>query len=148
MIDYSRMSGRRLLFLAARMGALLLEGGVVAIGPAHASARPQSIAVAAWTAEAERRVDDVFVGYPVSRPDRPAISTVAVTFGKRGYVARARLAHSSGNRTLDYRAIDIARHTDFPRLPVGLRGTPLTIPVRIHFGEDALPAGPEHFAGK
>jgi TonB family protein len=131
--------------LAMRTAALLLAA-TAAAGPADAAARKEGMTVASWVAEAGKRVDTVSEVNPIYRPDRPTISTVAVTFGKRGYFTRARLDRSSGNPTFDYRAIDIARATNFPRLPETLRGAPATVLVRIHFGEDALPVEPAHLA--
>jgi hypothetical protein len=126
--------------------ALLLLGAATIAGPAEASALEDGMTVTAWTAEAEKRVDAVFGGDPIYRPDHPVISTVAVTFGKRGYFVHARLEQSSGDRTFDYRAIDIARQTNFPRLPETLRGSPAIVYVRIHFGEDGRPVEPANLA--
>ncbi len=144
MAYFQRKCGRHGNLTTFRTIPLMLAAAAGIIGPAGASVRNSAnTIVAAWTAGAEQRVDDVFASRSINRTDKPTIATVAVTFGKRGYVSHARLEISSGNRTLDYRALEIARNTDFPRLPKALRGTPAaTVHVRIHFGEDAPPGKP------
>jgi TonB family protein len=136
-MSFSSKTRQRCNVIAAGAALIAMPAHVDAAAPA--SVRNGVPSLAAWTAETEDRIDNVSAGYPAYPPNRAKISTVAVTFGKHGYVARTQLEKSSGNRTLDYRAIDITRQTDFPRFPKELRGAPTTVHVQIHFGEERPP---------
>jgi TonB family protein len=100
-----------------------------AVGPAKAATAPLS--VSEWQSKVEHKIDDLRDLHPAAVPAKPVKAEVAIRFTADGDFAAAQLLRSTGNATLDARAVEVARRIDYPALPAGLRGQ--TVRMDLHF---------------
>lgn len=126
-------------FLVSAIGAIAVSATCVgaAIAPAKAADRNAPLTVAAWQAKVEQRIDNAPEGDLVYQPQALAVSTVAVNFTADGDYAGIQLTKSSGDRLVDYRAMNIARAIRYPAMPEGFRGLPTQVRMVLYFGPDA-----------
>jgi TonB family protein len=126
-------------FLVSAIGALAVSATCVgaAIAPAKAAEPKAPLTVAQWQAKVESRLDNLPEGHLVYEPQHVAVSTVAVNFTAEGDYAGVKLAKSSGERLVDYRAMNIARTLRYPAMPEGFRGVPTQVRMTLYFGPDA-----------
>ncbi len=115
------------------VGAAVLAG--VGFTPALAGERAPST-LAEWRADVNRQID-ARLSMPAGglRHDDRAVATVLVSLDADGRRTAVALAEPTGDAGVDEAALRTARVVHYPRLPVGLRGTPRTIAMMLYFGE-------------
>lgn len=118
------------------IGAIALSAACViaAAGPVKAATPNAPLTVADWQQQVERKIDGA---QERDGPSKLAQAVVAVRFTADGDFAGAGIARSSGDRSIDRRAVRIAQHVSYPALPVGLRGTPRMVEMHLYFGKAA-----------
>ncbi len=129
-------------FAVSSIGALALSAACVigAVGPAKAATINAPLTVAEWQSTVSHRVEAVGEARTVYQPSQLTKSEVAVHLTADGDFAGATIAKSSGNREVDARAVKVASRIAYPALPEGYRGTPVTVTMKLYFGNGAKAA--------
>ena len=127
-------------FAVSSVGAVAVSSAflLAAAGPAKAARPADPVSTAEWQKQVERQINDSNDDLKVLDGSTKVHNvTLAARFTADGDYAGAAVAKSSGNTQLDRKAVQIAARVKYPVLPVGYRGQPQTVTMRLFFGNDA-----------